>query len=140
MTSPGLTVDPVAGSLDLLIVQVPAMSLLTMVQVTSSPSVMLTEVTTSLPELVQVYPWEAYPSGPNSSSRSDPPGSTGTFVTAGVPLPPLKPRVGPSADRTQSDGTAVPPLSLTTVLTRVRYACWAVLVMVQVTVAADGRP
>ena len=43
--------------------------------------------------------------------------------------------VGPAAARVQAVGTAVPPLSLVTVLTRVRVAGWSLLLIVQV---ADG--
>ncbi len=50
----------------------------------------------------------------------------------------LYPGVGPSAARVQSVGTAVPPLSLVTVLTSVSVAAWSLLLMVQVADTPSG--
>ncbi len=60
-------------------------------------------------------------------------------MTAELPTGPLMPVVGPVAVSVQAVGTAVPPLSLVTVLTRVRWGCWAVLVMVQVALEPTPR-
>ena len=58
---------------------------------------------------------------------------TGTAVTASDPVAPVI-VVGPAADSVHAVGTAVPPLSLVTVLTRVSVAGWSSLVIVQVAV------
>ena len=55
------------------------------------------------------------------------PASTRASVTAGVAGRPVRSAVGPSAARVQSVSTAVPPLSLVTVLTRVSWAGWSSL-------------
>ena len=59
-------------------------------------------------------------------------------MTAGLPVLPEM-VVGPVALRVQAGAGAVPPLSLVTVLTRVRLAATSSLVIVQVVVAPLPR-
>ena len=60
-------------------------------------------------------------------------------MTAGSPVTPVTPVVGPSAVSVQSVATAVPPLSFVTSLTRVSVDGWAVFVIEHVTSAPVDR-
>ncbi len=65
------------------------------------------------------------------------PESTAAAVTAAEPVVPVIGE-GPAAARVQAVGTAVPPLSFVTVLTRVSVAGWSLLLMVQVALTPIG--
>ena len=63
------------------------------------------------------------------------PALTAALVTAAEPVAPVI-GVGPAAARVHAVGTAVPPLSLVTVLTKVSVAGLSTLVNVQVAVSS----
>ena len=66
------------------------------------------------------------------------PALTGAAVTPAEPVAP-EIGVGPAAASVQAVGTAVPPLSLVTVLTSVRRAGWSLLLIVQVAEVLSGN-
>ncbi len=75
-----------------------------------------------------------YVEGPPDSESVYTPAFTAALVTAGFPSTP-EIGVGPEAASVHAVSSAVPPLSLTTVLRSVRFACWSVFVNVHVTVS-----
>ena len=113
-------VPPLSLTTVLVSVSVPGWSSLVIEHVTVAPLATVTVAPDTVPP-VQVQSLAVYPAGP-VSERVYVPADTATPVTAGVPVAPLTPAVGPVAVSVQSVATAVPPLSFVTVLVSVSVA------------------
>ena len=105
---------------------------LTIVQTTASPGAIVTLVPVDAVSPVQLHALGLKPAGPPDSDNAYVPTGTSCSVTA-AELPAPVTVAGPDAVRVQSEGTAVPPPALITLLIRVRVGCTAVLVIEQVT-------
>ena len=108
-----------------------ASSSLTKVQVTVSPNPIVTDVTSTPGSSSHVNDVSVYPSGPDSD-RSDIPAWFVTSTPATEPVTDASPASPSSMYKVQADGSAVPPLSVVTLLASFKDGASSSLTNVQV--------